>query len=282
MSRAHLGVALVAALGSAAAFGGGSALQHEQTGEVAQRRALDPRLITSLLSRPLWLLGIAADVVGVVLQATALRYGPVVLVQPMLIAALPIGVVLSAALRRSRVRAREARGLLLCSLGLVLLTPVSATDDLGHPGGARAWVWAGAVLTLVVGGLLVLARLRARLAPLAVGVAAGATAGTSAVLLAICAGSFQSLGRLLTTPAPYALVIVGATAMLLTQGSFQTGTLAAPLAALTVTEPIVAVVLALGVLHQHLSAAPAARAAGVAGALAAVSGVLLLARAGEP
>jgi drug/metabolite transporter (DMT)-like permease len=278
MTQAVLGVAAVAALCSATAFGVASAVQHLQAGEVEQRGALDPRLLTSLIGRPIWLLGIAGDVVGVLLQLVALHYGPVPLVQALLVATLPVAVVASAVLRRVKVARHELCAVLLCCAGLVLLTPVAATHALGRSGSARAWVTAAAVLVLTTGALLVTARLRSALAPLAVAVAAGVTAGSSAVLLAVCARGVLHPWRLLATPAPYALVLVGAMALLLTQASFQTGGLAAPLAALTVSEPIVAVVLSTLVLHQHLSPAPMARVAGFVGAVASVTGVLLLER----
>ena len=277
MAHAVLGVAAVAALCSATSFGVASAVQHLEAGEVVQRRALDPRLLTSLVGRPLWLLGIAGDVVGVLLQLVALHYGPVPLVQALLVATLPVAVVASAVLRRVKVARRELRAVLLCCAGLVLLTPVAATHALGRVGSARTWAASGAVLALATAGLLLTARLRPALAPLAVGVAAGVSAGTSAVLLAVCAREVLAPARLFATAAPYAVLVVGAMALLLTQASFQTGGLVAPLAALTVSEPIVAVVLSVAVLHQQLSPAPAARLAGLAGAVVSVVGVLILA-----
>jgi hypothetical protein len=67
-------------------------------------------------------------------------------------------------------------------------------------------------------------------------------------------------------------------ALLLTQAAFQTGLISAPLAALSVTEPVTAGALAVFVLREHLSGAGTALGAGVVGALAAVSGVVVLAR----
>jgi drug/metabolite transporter (DMT)-like permease len=278
VSHADLALAAVAALGSAAAFGAASAVQHEQAGVVERREALDPRLIASLARRPIWLLGIVGDILGVGLQLVALRFGPVPLVQPLIVAALPVAVVVSAVMRRVRVSGREAIGLLLCSLGLVLLTPASATEDLGHAAGAATWSAAAMVLVVTVGASLLLARLRPTAAPVGVGLAAGITAGASAVLLAVCAARIGDPIALLTSPAPYAVVVVGVVALLLTQAAFQTGALAVPLATLTVTEPIVAVVLAAAVMHQTVATNALLRVAAGAGAAAAVLGVILLAR----
>jgi drug/metabolite transporter (DMT)-like permease len=278
MTHAALPISVLAALGSAAAFGSASAVQHEQAGVVEKRQALDPRLITALAARPIWLLGILGDIVGVVLQLVALRFGPVPLVQPLIVSALPVAVVVSAVMRRVRVSAPEILGLLLCSTGLVLLAPASARDDLGRPAGAAAWTTAAVVLTAAVAGALLLARTRPATAPLAVGLAAGIAAGASGVLLAACAARIEDPRRLFTSPAPYAVAAVGVLVLLLTQAAFQTGALAAPLSTLTVTEPIVAVVLAATVMHQTVSTHPVLRVAAAVGGAVAISGVVVLAR----
>jgi xanthosine utilization system XapX-like protein len=109
--------------------------------------------------------------------------------------------------------------------------------------------------------------------------AAGVAAGAGSILLAVCAKRFDDPGGLLQTPAPYAAALVGLLGLLLTQAAFQTGAIAAPLAALAVSEPIVAVVLAVTVLHERLPGSLAARAAGSSGALIAAAGVLTLASA---
>jgi drug/metabolite transporter (DMT)-like permease len=282
VSRAALPIAVLAALGSAAAYGSASAVQHEQAGVVEKRQALDPRLLATLATRPVWLLGILGDVVGAVLQLVALRFGPVPLVQPLIVSALPVAVVVSAAMRRARVTTREWGGLLLCSTGLLLLAPASATDDLGRPAADWAWGTATVVLTAVVAGALLLARVRPATAPVAIGLAAGVAAGATAVLLAACAARIDDPARLLRSPAPYAVAVVGALVLLLTQAAFQTGAIAAPLSTLTVAEPIVAVILAAAVMHQTVSSDPWLRIAAAVGAAVAVLGVVVLARERAP
>ena len=50
----------------------------------------DARGLVALLRNPRWLLGIAGDMLGLILQIVALATGPVVLVQPLLVLALPV------------------------------------------------------------------------------------------------------------------------------------------------------------------------------------------------
>ena len=87
-----LTLAVAAGLGSALAYGAGTAGQHAVGlhRSAARRR----RLLRSWLRNPRWLLASAGDVVGVGLQVLALANGAVVLVQPLLVLSLPVAVLL--------------------------------------------------------------------------------------------------------------------------------------------------------------------------------------------
>lgn len=266
--------AVVAALGSAGSFGLASALQHEQAAQHERRAGL----VLALARRPRWLVGVAADVLAVVLQAVALGLGAVSLVQPLLIAGLPVAVALSAALEHRRLHRSEGVGLGLCTAGLALLGPALSTT-----GTSRVpTLHDGAVAAVVVGaaavGLLLIAHGQPRLAPAAMGLAAGVVIGAGSVLLAVCAGRVDDLPGLFRSVVPYAAVAVGLLGLVLSQAAFQTGALGAPLASLSVAEPAVSVVLAVLVLHERLPRSPAHAAAAVAGTVLAVAGVLALSR----
>ncbi|MGZ6826070.1 MAG: hypothetical protein ACXVGH_04710, partial [Mycobacteriales bacterium] len=102
------------------------------------------------------------------------------------------------------------------------------------------------------------------------------------VLLAVAAGRFGDWPALFGSWAVYGAVAVGLLGLLLAQVAFQTGDLGAPLAALSVVEPVVAVVLAVTVLHERLPTSPAGAAAAGTGSLLAVTGVLALCREPDP
>ena len=278
MTHPHPLLAAGLALAAAASFGLASALQHLEAGRVDKRGALDPGLLTALARRPIWLLGIVADVLAVVLQAVALHFGAVALVQPLLVAGLPVAVLLSARYAGRALLGKERLGLLLCTGGLLLLAPATATTSLGiAPSRATATI-AGVLLGAAAGALLLLAHRVPRLAPPATGTAAGAVIGAGSVLLAVSAGRTGDLPALLGSVAPYAALVVGLLGLLLSQAAFQTGALGAPLAALSVVEPVVAVLLAVTVLHERLPSGAADRAAAIVGALLAVAGVVALTR----
>ncbi len=270
--------AVGAALGAALCFGTASAVQHGETGEVEQYAAYDPGLLTALARRPRWWAGVVADVVAVVLQAVALAYGPVALVQPLLVAGLPAAVLLSCLLAHRRPRRAELAGVALCSAGLGALAPATATVGLPTDPTRSSAAVAGVALLAVTAGLLLLARLRPVTAGVATGAAAGVAAGTAGVLLAVCAGRVGAPRELALSLAPYATVAVGGLALLLAQAAFQTGAIAAPLATLSIVEPAVAVLLAVALLSERLPGSPAATALTVAGSALAVAGVVVLAR----
>ena len=273
-------MAAAVALTAAGLFGVASALQHEQAAAVEVSRS--PGLLVVLARRPRWLAGIAADVVAVVLQAVALGLGTVALVQPLLVAGLPVAVALSALLEGRRLLPRELAGVLLCTAGLALLGPATASTSAGQDPSRWLSTVVGAGIAVAVGALLLLARRAPRWAPGALGVAAGLVIGAGSVLLAVAAGRADDLPALARTVAPYAAVVVGLVGLLLAQSAFQTGALGAPLAALSVSEPVVAVVLAVTLLHERLPASTTARAELVVGAALAIAGVAVLCREPRP
>src|SRR5205085_4723791 len=107
---------------------------------------------------------------------------------------------------------------------------------------------AGIVLAVVTLPLLGLRR-HPRYGGLFAGTAAGAVIGAGSVLLAVTAERVGHWGELFGSWAPYAAAAVGVLGLLLAQIAFQTGELGAPLAALSIMEPVVAVVLAVSCLH---------------------------------
>jgi hypothetical protein len=68
-------VAVVVTLVAATAFALSSVAEQRSTKQVPRRGVLAPRLLLDLLSRPLWLVAIALNAVGSVLQVVALHFG---------------------------------------------------------------------------------------------------------------------------------------------------------------------------------------------------------------
>jgi drug/metabolite transporter (DMT)-like permease len=266
---------VVAALGGAGLFALASAVQHQEARAVA--RSVSPSLLLTLARRPLWLLGIVADIGAVGLQAVALALGPVSLVQTLLVAGLPLAALLSAMLTHRRLRRHEVVGLLLCSGGLALLGPALSSTTLGHVP-SRSGALVAALVVAAVTGVLLLLRGHPRYGGICAGAAAGVVIGAGAVLLAVAAGRFGDWWALFGSWALYGAIVVGLVGLLLAQVAFQTGELGPPLAALSVVEPLVAVALAGLVLRERLPTGAGTRAVAVTGAVLAVAGVVALCR----
>lgn len=277
-----LAVALPCAVLSAVAYGTSTAVQHRAAHRGTGRA--DARGVVRLLRDPRWLASVGGDTVGLLLQVVALATGPVLLVQPLLVLAVPV------ALPVGRLLGGPSPGWREYAACAGIIAALAAFFGLvGDPGQAAplpaveaAWALAGALLT---GCLLLLSVRRASATVRAVvyGGVAGAGFGLVGVLLDAVAGRWRRDGLSgLAHPDGWvpllALVLTGTAALVLTQVSFQVGALAASFPANEVAAPVVAVVLAAALLHERLPASPGHLAAYLACVAALALGTLQLAR----
>lgn len=242
--------AVAAAIGSALLFGLTSALQHRAASRATRHPPLHPGLLGQLVTDRVWLLGGACDVGAIVLQAWALHGAPVSLVQPILVLGLPCAALLSDLLARRTPSWREGVTCVVCGLSVAGLAVVA------EPHGGAVAVPTGRWLPVVaattaVAVLLQLVRVGHQPA-VRHAVAAGISLGLASVLLRMV---LVNLGHVpvvsLLAPGAF-LLAVGGLGLLASQTAFQHGSLAGPLAALTVTEPIVAALGGVGILHEQL------------------------------
>ena len=88
--------AVVLAFAATIFFGLSSVMEQRSTKQVPERGALSPRLLADLAGRPLWLAAIALNIAGSVLQVLALHFGPLALVQPIVVCNLLFAVLIAA------------------------------------------------------------------------------------------------------------------------------------------------------------------------------------------
>src|SRR5438477_11075955 len=98
------GMVVASALGSALLYALASVLQQRAARVVPSEKSLRLSLLTTLLARPLWVVGVLADVGGFVLQFYALDHGALVLVQPLLVSGLLFALPLGAAFSKESMR----------------------------------------------------------------------------------------------------------------------------------------------------------------------------------
>lgn len=271
-------VAVPAAVAAAAAFGTAGVLQHRATHEAPRHRPLSPALLVDLARTAAFRSGSLLGAIGFVLQVLALRYGPLVLVQPVLVTGLLFFLVVGAALGRRRPDRGLATGAVMAVLGLslflVVARPVPGEGTLS--GAAALGLGAGLAVTVAVClAAAAVARSEVRALPLAIATAVfyGATA---ALVRSLAGGPLDA--SVLGHWELYAVAVVGPAGFLLNQSAFQYGTVGAvALGTITVGDPLVAIGLGVAWLGESIQARPWEVAAEVVALAVMVGGVFLLA-----
>lgn len=284
-ARMSLAVAVPCAVLAAITYGASTALQHSAAHRSTGRA--DPRGLVRLLGNSRWLMSIGGDAVGLLLQVVALATGPVVLVQPILVLAVPVSLPVARALGGPKPRRGDY---LACSAIIVGLAAFFVI--VGDPGSGRPLrPGAAAIATgLVLGiGGVACAAVRTRSARLRAGTyggVAGALFGLVGVLLNAASRTWQQDGLAgLGHPTGWVplagALIVGAVALTLTQISFQVGEFAASFPANEAAAPVVAVVLGAGLLHEQVPVSPLTLVAYLACVACVLAGAIQLAGSGE-
>ncbi|MGW3953264.1 hypothetical protein ACWEKM_20640 [Streptomyces sp. NPDC004752] len=234
-----------------------------------------------LLGTGAWWTSVGLNGGAAVLHVVALTYGPLTVVQPLgaltLVAAVPMG----ARLAGRRVGAAEWRGTALTLLGLAALL-VAASGPAPHRvlSLTEALAVAGSTAALVG----VLARPGAR-PGLRHATASGVASGVASALTQTV--TVAATDRTGSAPSPAVIVVallVAAFAtggLLLSQTAYRSG-LGAPLAVVTLANPVAAAVIGLALLGQGLRGGVDGVLLALAGAAVASWGVLLLTRVPRP
>jgi hypothetical protein len=238
------------------------------------------RLLMFLMRHPLWLLGWLGMIGSLIFQALALHFGPLSLVQPILVTELVISLGLRRLWLRQVVRASAWWSAVVTSAGLAAFLTLAAPRE--RPGPALAVHWAAPVTAcLVVAGALALAGLSgppARRAAL--------FASATAVIWALEATFIKAatndlaargIGGMLARWPVYALIVVGVAGLLCEQTALHVGPLRSSQPFIVVLDPLVSVALGLWLYGERLSgSALAVGAAAVAFVVMGVGAVALI------
>jgi hypothetical protein len=260
-------VAYPLALLAAAAFATAIPLQHRAAEQApdAQRfgAAALARFVATMLRNRWWLIAFAVDTAGFGLHALALHFGALAIVQPLLVTNVMFALPINRWLRREAVNRRELGYAAALGLGLggflsIATAGLPPSNEPADPGPA---VIAG-VLAALAAGSLVLAARRTRSARSAtmLGIATGVAFAFTATLIKACTRVLSAHGPLglAVSWQLYGLIAVGVCGLVLNQLSYQAGPLAASLPAITVIDPLVAVLLGVTVYDENLRHSPLA------------------------
>jgi len=225
-------IAVVLSLLAALLFGSGTALQGRAALVEPPQRLVEGRALRRLLSRPVWLAGTALDWLGALTHLAALHFGPLVVVQPLVLTAMVFAVPVAALLERRLPTRRQVVAAVQTSAGLAVLAAWSGRH-LGHLTPSPVAMVVSSTLVVLALGVLVALASRARHGrsqALLLGAAAGTAYGLSDAL----ARTVQVTGLVPVLSPPWLVMlvtaaVVGGAGLLLTQLALQRAPLSASL-----------------------------------------------------
>ena len=163
-------IGVLSAIGASALFNGGVVLQALEARATSREKSLRLSLLQVLFRRPLWVLGFALGLIGVVPQVIALRAAPFVVVQPLLAVGLLLVLFLGTRLLGETVRAADWAAVGAIVVGVLLVALGAPPHSEAHRGGV---VVVAIVAALSIPALLPLLRLPFATSPNALIVASG-------------------------------------------------------------------------------------------------------------
>ncbi|WP_159026535.1 DMT family transporter [Streptomyces vietnamensis] len=232
MSPLVLSVAL--ALASAVAYAAAAIVQ-----ERVAASAAGPRYAP--LRSPAWWVSVLLNGVGATLHVAALAYGPLSLVQPLGALTIVFALPMAALFVGRRAGRRAWRGALMATVGLAGLLSLTSGTEAGPLADGERWLLAGAAFGAVA-LLFTAAHLvgRSVLRSVVLAAAAGVSFGMASVLTKSVAEEWTPRAPLAEWTGLLVLSVFAVTGLLLSQASYRGAGLAAPLATVTVVNPVVA------------------------------------------
>ena len=250
------GLAVLFALLAALFLAIGIVVRQRATMDVPEEQGVSALMVLTLIRRPLWWAGTGAAVAGFAFQAVALAYGSLLLVQPILVSALLFALPLSARLANRRVTRAEWLWALLLTAALAVFVVLAKTSAGDYEASVPLTAIVAVVCIVAVSACVFVAIRnpgwrRAVLLAVAVGVLFGVVAMLTKLVVHML--THDGVRAVLTTPAPYLLVVIGIIAVLLQQSAFHAGSLQTSVPTMLVLEPLIAVVLGAVVLGEHMT-----------------------------
>lgn len=256
---------------SALAYAGGAIVQ-EQVAVSSPGEQYAP------LRRPAWWAAVALNGLGGLLHVVALAYGPLSLVQPLGALTIVFALPMAALFVGRRAGATAWRGALMASVGLaglLALVGTAGTQSLTTPQRAvAAAVTAGAIVALMVAARAVHRHPAVRSILLAT--ASGVAFGMSSVFTKTVAVDWTDGLTAADVPSLAVIGVLATAGVLLSQASYRGAGLAAPLATLTVVNPVVAAAVGITMFGETFRHGTAGTVLALGSAVVAAGGLILL------
>ena len=238
------------------------------------------RAAIDLIRQPAWLFGTLFLIGTFGFQALALYFGPLALVQPILVLELIFTLAVRVFFGHDNVVSRTwgAAAAICIGLGGFLVAAAPGEGSNANPD-ARSWLIASGTRALAVVVLLLLARGGSRGGRAALyGAATAVVWSLDAAFVKISVDTLAHSGLigLITTWPLYAMIATGVFGMVLLQASYAAGPLASSQATMLIVDPLASIALGIELFHEPLRTSPGYLAASVLALIVLGAGVIAL------
>jgi drug/metabolite transporter (DMT)-like permease len=266
---------------AAVLLGIGFVLQQCVAEQEPESRFLSWRILTDLLRKPRWLVGIGCMIGGYGLSAWSIGHLELTLVEPLLTTYLVFALVLAVPMSKQSVKWSEVTGAVVLCAGVTLLSLSRSTKPIGLSFGSFShWyvaaIIAGVAFVAVQTGHRRRGNIRATLTGLGAGLVFGIQDALTRQTLEILQG--HPVTVLLTAWPPYCLLATGIVGLWLMQNAFSAGPLHSSLPTIAAGEPVAGIVLGIVVFGDRIQISPGMLAIEAGGIAALIVGVVLVAR----
>lgn len=240
--------------------------------------------LVRLLVVPMWLLGTLVLLCGYAVQAGALERGKLVVVQPLLVTTIVWALPLGHWLTHQNVVRRQILGAFIVVVGLALFVLVGDPDQGIDSAATNALVIASLAIIAVVAGMMFWphSKTNPALRAAVYGVSAGLFFGLSAMFTKpVIADLHVSIGEAASDWRTWALLGFGFVAIVIQQLSLATGQLAPAVAAVSVSNPAISVILGILLFDERLTRPGWHVVVAFAALLAALWGAVMITMANE-
>ncbi|MFF3961371.1 DMT family transporter [Streptomyces griseorubiginosus] len=266
-----LALSVLLSLVSAVAYAGGAIVQE-------QVAVSHPDEQYAPLRRPSWWAAVALNGLGGLLHVVALAYGPLSLVQPLGALTIVFALPMAALFVGRRAGATAWRGAIMATVGLAgLLSLVGASD--AQSLGTTQRVFAGLVTAAAVVALMIAGRAAHRhpvVRSVLLATASGIAFGMSSVFTKTVAVDWTDGIATADLPSLAAIGALATAGLMLSQASYRGAGLAAPLATLTVVNPVVAAAVGITMFGETFRYGTTGTALALSCGVVAAGGLILL------
>jgi hypothetical protein len=276
-----LDVSYATALVAALLLGTGFVLQQYAAEQEPESRFLSARILTDLLRKPRWLLGIGCMISGYLVSAWSIGHLELTLVEPLLTTYLVWALVLAVPMSKQSVKLTEVAGALVLCTGVALLSLSRSTKPIGLSFGSfshwpAAAIIAGVAFISVEVGHRSRGQVRATLVGLGAGLVFGIQDALTRQTLEILQG--HPVTVLFTNWPPYCLLATGLVGIWLMQNAFSAGPLHNSLPTIAAGEPVAGIALGIVVFGDRIQVSPGMLAIEAGGIAALIVGTVAVAR----